>query len=114
MLQLFILFFLLGHAKESKMYTVRFNSNTQEACEVKMEKLLADTFYNRNCYGSLYPVKQKDKNKRQPMVDLDYSVDRTYMTNRHQSQFIGQNILSRLHLQVKRSDSGSDTKMDYD
>ena len=110
-------FFLLGHRKDSKTYTVRYDKNTHEACEVKMEKILADTFYNRNCYGSLYRVKQKSEDRRQPMVDLDESVDRTYMTNRHQSQFIGQDLLSRLHLKVKESspmDCDSDYEMEYD
>jgi hypothetical protein len=109
-------FFLLGHGQNSTTYTVRYNRNTQEVCEVKMENVLADAFYNRNCYGSLYRVKQRDENKRQPIVDLDYSVDRTYMTNRHQSQFIGQDLLSRLHLTIENSnlsDFSSDTKMNY-
>ncbi|UJR16978.1 hypothetical protein I4U23_003876 [Adineta vaga] len=91
-------FFLLGHSKDSQTYTVRYDRNTQQTCEVNMEQLLADAFYNRNCYGSLYRVKQKDENKREPMIDLDHSVDRTYMTNRHQSQFIGQDLLPNLHL----------------
>ncbi|CAF2136527.1 unnamed protein product [Rotaria magnacalcarata] len=54
-----------------------------------MEKILADVFYNQNCYGSFYRVEQKDRTKRQPMIDLDHSVDRTDMTNRHEAQFIG-------------------------
>ncbi|CAF4352207.1 unnamed protein product, partial [Rotaria magnacalcarata] len=57
--------------------------------EVEMEKILADVFYNQNCYGSFYRVEQKDRTKRQPMIDLDHSVDRTDMTNRHEAQFIG-------------------------
>ncbi|CAF1050932.1 unnamed protein product [Rotaria sp. Silwood1] len=36
------------------------------------------------------------------MIDFDHRVDRTYMTNRHQSQFIGQDLLSRFHLKIKR------------
>jgi hypothetical protein len=108
-------FFLLGHDKDSTTYTIRYNRNTQEVCEVNMEKLLADVFYNRNCYGSLYKVRQKDENKRQPMVDFDYSVDRIYMTNRHQSQFIGQDLSSRLHLNIKSDElSDSNSPMDYD
>lgn len=110
-------FFLLGHTKDSKTYIVRYNSNTHEGCEVEMEKLLSDVFYNRNCYGSLYKVKQKDQFTRDPMVDLDHSVDRTYMTNRHQSQFLGQDLLSRFHFKIKRWDTlddESDTADKYD
>ena len=110
-------FFLLGHGKDSKTYMIRYDRDTQQACEVKMEKILADTFYNRNCYGSLYRVEQKDENKRQPTADLQHSVDRTYMTNRHHSQFIGEDLLSRLHLKVEEtcsSRSSSDSEMDYD
>ena len=93
-------FFLLGHAWDSRTYTVRYNRHTHEVCEVEVEKLLADVFYNRNCYGCLYRVKQKDEQKREAEVDLDYSVDRSYMTNRHESQFIGQDLLSRFHFSM--------------
>jgi hypothetical protein len=61
-------------------------------------------------------VKQKDENKQQPTIDLDHSLDRTYMNNRHQSQFIGQDLLSRLHLTIKSChipDSDADAEMDY-
>jgi hypothetical protein len=106
-------FFLLGHGKDSTTYIVRYDQNTQEVCEVQMERVLADAFYNRNCYGSLYRVKQKEKERRQPIVDFDHSVDRTYLTNRHQSQFIGQDLLSRFHLTIKSSDS-SDSEANDD
>ncbi|CAF3630384.1 unnamed protein product [Rotaria sp. Silwood1] len=94
-------FFLLGHDKDATTYTVHYDRNTHEVCEVDMEKILSDVFYNQNCYGSLYRVVQKDKKERQPMIDLDHSVDRTYMTNRHQSQFIEQDLLSRFHFKMK-------------
>lgn len=51
----------------------------------------------------VYQVKQKDENKREAMIDLNYSVDRTYMMNRHRSQFIGQDLLPRLHLEIEDS-----------
>ncbi|CAF2796191.1 unnamed protein product [Rotaria sp. Silwood2] len=94
-------FFLLGHTKDSTTYTVHYDRNTHEVCEVNMERILSDVFYNRNCYGSLYRVEQKDKNKREPMIDLNHSVDRAYMINRHQSQFIGQDLLSRFRFTIK-------------
>ncbi|CAF1104111.1 unnamed protein product [Rotaria sp. Silwood1] len=94
-------FFLLGHGKDATTYTVHYDRNTHEVCEVDMKKILSDVFYNQNCYGSLYRVVQKDKKERQPMIDLDHSVDRTYMTNRHQSQFIEQDLLSRFHFKMK-------------
>ena len=37
----------------------------------------------------MYFTIEKDEEKRRPELDLDDSVDRTYMSNRHQSQFIG-------------------------
>ncbi|CAF3252277.1 unnamed protein product [Rotaria sp. Silwood2] len=107
-------FFLLGHGSDSRTYTVRYDRNTHEICEVKMEKLLADAFYNRNCYGSIYRVVQKDEVKRQPIVDLDHSVDRIYMTNRHQSQFIGQDILSRFHFKIRQYHSSDSETSDED
>ncbi|CAF4177065.1 unnamed protein product [Rotaria magnacalcarata] len=85
-------FFLLEHSRNATSYIVKYDRNTHEVCEVEMEKLLADVFYNRNCYASLYGVEQKDRIKRQPTTDLDHSVDRTDMTNRHQAQFIGQDL----------------------
>ncbi|CAF0940516.1 unnamed protein product [Adineta steineri] len=91
-------FFLLGHGKDSTTYTVRYDRDTHDVYEVEMEKLLADAFYNRNCYGSLFRVNQMNEHKRQPTMDLNSSVDRTYMINRHQSQFIGQDLLSRFYL----------------
>ncbi|CAF0906569.1 unnamed protein product [Rotaria sordida] len=105
-------FFLLGHRDDSTTYTVRYDRNTQEVCEVKMERILTDAFYNRNCYGSLYRVAQKDESKRQPKIDLDYSVDRTYMINRHQSQFIGQDLLSQFHFKMHISDSSNSERSD--
>ncbi len=42
-------FFLLGHDKNSTTYTIRYKRKTQEVCQIKMERLLANTFYNRNC-----------------------------------------------------------------
>ncbi|CAF0873552.1 unnamed protein product [Adineta steineri] len=91
-------FFLLGHGKDSTTYTVRYDRDTHDVYEVEMEKLLADAFYNRNCYGSLFRVNQMNEHKRQSTMDLNSSVDRTYMINRHQSQFIGQDLLSRFYL----------------
>src|SRR5205085_2190735 len=104
-------FFLLGHEEDSTTYTVRYDRNTQEVCEVERERILADVFYNRNCYGSLYQVYQKNKNKRQPNVDFDRSVDRTYMANRHQSQFIGQDLLSRFYFKISYDDSSDWTSL---
>ena len=101
-------FFLLGNARHATTYIVRYNRTTHEVCEVDLEKLLFDVFYNRNCYGSLYRVDQKDENKRQPEVDLDHSVDRTYMTNRHQSQFIGQDLLPRFHFTMGADSDDTD------
>ncbi|CAF3629928.1 unnamed protein product [Rotaria sp. Silwood1] len=103
-----MLFFLLGHNKNSTTYTVPYARNTHEECEVNMERFLFNVFYNRNCYDSLYRVEQKDDKKQQPLIDLDHSVDRTYMAKHHQSQFIGQDLLLRFHLTVKIIDGPDD------
>ena len=89
-------FFLLGHRTDATSYIVRYNLKTQEVCEVQKERILTDVFYNRNCYGSLYRVYQKDNKQRQPSVDFDHSVDRMYLINRHQAQFIGQDLCARM------------------
>ncbi|CAF3723792.1 unnamed protein product [Rotaria sp. Silwood1] len=36
------------------------------------------------------------------MIDFDHGVDRTYITNRRQAQFIGQDLLSDLHFNKKK------------
>ncbi|CAF1598689.1 unnamed protein product [Rotaria sp. Silwood1] len=36
------------------------------------------------------------------MIDFDHGVDRTYITNRRQAQFIGQDLLSDLHFNNKK------------
>ena len=65
-----------------------------------------------------YKVKQKDEVKRNPMIDLEHSVDRTYMTNRHQSQFLGRDLLSRFRFKIKKWDTSDnddvDTNDEYD
>lgn len=104
---------MLGHGKDSTTHIVRYDRNTHEICEVQTEKVLADAFYNRNCYGALYGVKQKDEEKHQPNIDFDHSVDRTYLINRHQSQFIGEDLLSRFHLTINTCDS-SDSEVNDD
>lgn len=106
-------FVLLGNSQDSTKYTIRYNQNTQEVCEIEMEKLLADVFYNRNCYGSLYRVEQQNKDKRQPNIDFNCSVDQTYMINRHHAQFIGHDLLPRFHLRIK-STLTDDWDMDDD
>lgn len=108
-------FFLLGHTADSTTYIIRYNRNTHEVCEVQKERLFHDVFYNRNCYGALYRVKQKNESIRNLIVDFEDSVDRTYMINRHQSQFIGQDLPSRFHFLIKKwsaPDYGSQDK-DY-
>ncbi|CAF1559706.1 unnamed protein product, partial [Rotaria sp. Silwood1] len=72
-------FFLLGHEKDSRTYTIHYDRNTQA---------------------------------RQPIIDFDHSVDRTYMTNRHQSQFIGQDLLSRFRFKTKTISDLNDIKSD--
>ncbi|UJR22021.1 hypothetical protein I4U23_025088 [Adineta vaga] len=105
-------FFLLGHSRDATTYIVRYDRNTQEVCEVEMNKLLTDVFYNRNCYGSLYRIKQKDENKRQSTIDFNASVDRTYMSNRHESQFIGEDLLSHCYLRYENPNRKSEKKFD--
>ena len=68
------LFFLLGHTSSNVVYTVRFNSATQEVCAVPLDRLLWDFFYNQPCYGAIYKVKQgKEKDVYEDFVA---SVDR--------------------------------------
>ena len=114
-------FFLLGNSDKSTHYVVRFDRSTGEIFEVEMEKLFSDVFYNRHCYGSLYRVNQKDPDKRQPIVDLNRSVDRIHMMNRHQSQFIGTNIIGKFRFDFelcsrrhRDSQTGEEIEDDFD
>lgn len=101
-------FFLLAHPKDSTTYTVRYNRQTHEVCEVERDQLFSDVFYNRNCYGVLYQVQQRNEQRRSPTTDLGHSVDRTYMTHRHQSQLIGQDLSARFYFTIK-GQVGSDS-----
>lgn len=96
-------FYLLGHRTDAQTYTVRYNRDTQEVYEVETERLLYDVFYNRNCYGSLYRIKQNNEKEKQPSMDFSQSVDRMFMNNRCNAQFIGQDLLSRFYLQMEQN-----------
>ena len=82
-------FFLLGHSPQDDTYTVRYNPDTQEVCVVALETLLADVFYGRRCYGSVYNVQQQDPQTRDPKKDFEASVDRSYMLMKHGAEFTG-------------------------
>ncbi len=82
-------FFLLGHSPQDDTYTVRYNPDTQEVCVVALATLLADVFYGRRCYGSVYNVQQQDPQTRDPKKDFEASVDRSYMLMKHGAEFTG-------------------------
>ena len=110
-------FFLLGNGEDATHYVVRFNRATHDICEVEMEKLFSDVFYNRHCYGSLYRVQQQDKETRQPTVDLQHSVDRVHMINQNQVEFIGEDLAAKFRFSYelekrKRTDSDSEDEFD--
>ncbi|CAF4922101.1 unnamed protein product, partial [Rotaria sp. Silwood1] len=56
--------------------------------------------------------REAQQNELKLYKNFDYSVDRTYMTNRHQSQFIGQDFLSRFHFEMHISDSSNSERSD--
>ena len=93
-------FFLLGHASSNAMYTVRFNPDTQEVCALPLDRLLWDVFYNQPCYGAIYKVKQQGKAK-DVYEDFVASVDRNYMTLRHNVEFLGVDVADMFRTETK-------------
>ena len=82
-----------------------------------MEKLFSDVFYNRHCYGSLYKVHQQDEGRRQPIVDLQHSVDRLHMVNRNRVEFIGEDLAAKFRFSYelkKRKRTDSDSEDEYE
>eukprot|EP00112_Aurelia_sp_Birch-Aquarium-sp1_P024856 Seg802.5 transcript_id=Seg802.5/GoldUCD/mRNA.D3Y31 product="hypothetical protein" protein_id=Seg802.5/GoldUCD/D3Y31 len=94
-------FYLLGHKWDDSFYTVRYNPETQEVFGVALKSLLADVFYNRPCFGSVYAVHQQDPLHRNTRNDFMASVDRTYMTLRHGAQFVGGSFEDKFSVNIK-------------
>ena len=94
-------FYLLGHHRDDSLYTVRYNPETQEIFGVALKSLLTDVFYNRPCFGSLYAVHQQDPRNKNMVDDFMASVDRTYMTLRHGSQFVGGSFEDKFSVKIK-------------
>ncbi len=113
-------FFLLGHSPQDDTYTVRYNPDTQEVCVVALETLLADVFYGRRCYGSVYNVQQQDPQTRDPKKDFEASVDRSYMLMKHGAEFTGLELpdsfctKSVVHITSDEEDSDDDGGNDDD
>ncbi|KAI8844834.1 hypothetical protein BC829DRAFT_283572 [Chytridium lagenaria] len=95
-----IAFFRLGHMADSDVYTVSYNPVTQEALAIEFEDVLLSAFYGKPCYGSIFKEKQQDSAERNPAVDFNASVDRTYMTYRFGSQFVGEGYLDNFYNRV--------------
>ncbi|KAI8852844.1 hypothetical protein BC829DRAFT_46791 [Chytridium lagenaria] len=95
-----MVYFQLGHMKDTDVYTVAYNPVTQEAVAVEFEDVMLSVFYGKPCYGALFKVKQQDPAKREPETDFRASVDRTYMTYRFGSQFVGDGYLDNFYNRV--------------
>ena len=94
-------FYLLGHKVDEKFYTVRYDPDTQEGTAVALKSLLLDAFLNRPCYGAIYAVNQADECHQNPKLDFHESVDRTYMSLRHNAQFVGTPMKENMTVKVK-------------
>ena len=113
-------FFLLGHAPQDDVYTVKYNPDTQDVCTVALETLLTDVYYGQRCYGSVYNVRQQDQNTRNPKKDFEGSVDRNYMLVKHGTEFTGVELpgsfstKSTVYVTSSGSESDDNDGMDCD
>jgi len=103
---------------------VRYDSDTQTVTEVSKRDLLSDVFYKRKSYGTIYSLEkdsfdEEDKTQQEQECQninpiqriFESNVDRTYMANRHGSQFVGGDHFSLFQAQVVNA---SEEKRKYD
>ncbi|KAJ3101247.1 hypothetical protein HDU97_001544 [Phlyctochytrium planicorne] len=93
-------FFQFGHCNKLGPYTVSYNPVTQEAKAVDFKEVVAAAFYNKPCYGSIFKVIPRTPGIVDPKSDFDNSVDRTYMTQRFGTQFVGTDYVRNFHTSV--------------
>ncbi|KAJ3101246.1 hypothetical protein HDU97_001543 [Phlyctochytrium planicorne] len=86
-------------------YTVSYNPVTQEVKKVDFKEIVAAAFYNKPCYGSIFKVVRKTPFEVDPRADFEHSVDRTYMTRRFGSQFVGSDYIRNSHVHLTEVDA---------
>ncbi|KAJ3101244.1 hypothetical protein HDU97_001541 [Phlyctochytrium planicorne] len=93
-------FFQFGHCKNLKTYTVSYNPVTQAVKAVDFKEVVAAAYYNRPLYGSIFKVISKNEGEADPVTDFNHCVDRSYMTHRFGSQFVGSDFVRNRHCNV--------------
>ncbi|KAJ3100208.1 hypothetical protein HDU97_002440 [Phlyctochytrium planicorne] len=126
-------FFQFGHCKNPKAYTVSYNPVTQEVTAVDFKDVVAAAFYNRPLYGSIFKVYPQTKgqasyisvrflegtfklsyaNQVNPAADFNHCVDRSYMSCRFGSQFIGTDFPRNRHAYVTQHPDDEDNHYSY-
>ena len=80
---------------ENRYYTVRYDPAHNTICCIPLNELLADVFYKRPSFGSIYSVYRQAASK-QPVTDFVNSVDRSWTRMYHQREFTGLDYIDML------------------
>ncbi|KAJ3096335.1 hypothetical protein HDU96_000795 [Phlyctochytrium bullatum] len=107
-----IAFFQLGQKLNAKVAPVSFDPITQTVKAVKMEELVAAAFFNEACYGSVFAVERGEETSVEE--DFDNAVDRTFMTYRFGTEYIGKDYLRNFNHHVTIDPDSLEEFSDYE
>ncbi|KAJ3099772.1 hypothetical protein HDU96_010560 [Phlyctochytrium bullatum] len=93
-----IAFFQLGQRLDAEVAPVAFDPVTQTVKAVEMEQLVTAAFLGEACYGSVFAVEKGDETTVEE--DFDNAVDRTFMTYRFGTEFVGKDYLRNFNHHV--------------
>ena len=78
-----------------------YNPETETASPIALHSFLRDIFLDRELFGSVYSI-DEDLDLESDFTDtFSKSVDRSFMTLRHKSQFLGVPLTQRMRLDIK-------------
>lgn len=100
---------LLGHSMDDDMYIAHFNPRNQVVLAVDLVDFLTAVFFNKECWGAFYVVRQIGEEKN-PRKDLEACVDRTYMLMKHCVPFFGVEVPDFFNARRKVPESVTDQK----
>ena len=79
---------------------VVYNAETQSASPITLQSILKDVFLNRDLFGAVYSISD-GLDLESNFTDVFFkSVDRSFMTMRHKSQFVGIPLAQKMKLDI--------------
>ena len=92
--------YLLGHNKDAKTYTVQYSQEKGEVVAIGLRQLLKDVFYEEESYGAIFKVLQQGE-KPNARDDFIGSVDRRFIAEKYNSEFLGIDIEQEFQCKLK-------------